>query len=480
MPRSRWSPGLRPLRALLASFFDRLQTRFRDRSARVASVRGPGRAFAPWVGALIAVSANAAHAATDPGAALAELKAATDMIWVVAAGALVFFMQAGFAFLESGMARAKNTVNVIMKNYCDMCFGAVAFWLLGYGLMFGANPSGWLGTSAFAPHGMPEGEYGAIFFQMMFAATSATIVSGAIAERTRFAAYIIGSVFITGVIYPVFGAWAWGGTHGGQGWLKAMGFVDFAGSTVVHAIGGWAALAALIVVGPRLGRFGPDGEPRLIQGHNLTLVALGAFILWIGWFGFNAGSTGAATVSVGKIALNTHMGGAAGALGAMAILTLLRRRVLLTSTLNGSIAGLVGVTAGCHVMEPMFALLTGAVAGVLSVLAADVLDALRIDDVVGAVSVHVVGGVWGTLAAGLFHSGDLFNPARVGVQLLGCVVAFGWGFGGSLLMYWLLDKVMPLRASTLDEQRGLDFTEHHELGYPEFQQEAVHRGVHHG
>lgn len=409
---------------------------------------------------------------------LHSLRASIDMLWLVVAGALVFFMQAGFAFLEAGMARSKNTVNVIMKNYCDMCFGAVAYWMLGYGLMFGLNETGWLGTTAFGLHAVPESQYGMLFFQMMFAATSATIVSGAIAERTRFSAYIIGSVIITGLIYPVFGAWAWGSVYGGEGWLKKLGFVDFAGSTVVHSIGGWAALAALMVVGPRLGRFGPDGQPRQILGHNLTLAALGSFILWIGWFGFNAGSTLAANVSLGKIALNTHLGGAAGALGAMAMLTALRQKVLLTATLNGSIAGLVGVTAGCHVMEPAYALLTGAVAGGLSVLAAQVLESRRIDDVVGAVSVHVVGGVWGTLAAGLFDASDMFNPARVGVQALGCIVACVWGFGASLLMYWLIDMVVPLRASTLDEQRGLDFTEHYEQGYPEFQQDAVHRGKH--
>jgi Amt family ammonium transporter len=420
--------------------------------------------------------ATAAMASEPASHSVESLKQAVDMLWLVAAGALVFFMQAGFAFLESGMARSKNTVNVIMKNYCDMCFGAIAFWLVGYGLMFGANPTGWLGTSAFALHRVPEAEYGMLFFQTMFAATSATIVSGAVAERTRFSAYIIGSVVITGLIYPVFGAWAWGSVYGGTGWLRELGFIDFAGSSVVHAVGGWAALAALLCVGPRLGRFGPDGRPRQILGHNLTLVAMGAFILWIGWFGFNAGSTAAASVSLGRIALNTHLGGAAGALGAMAVLVLGRQKVLMTSTLNGSIAGLVGVTAGCHVMEPAFALLTGAVAGGLSVAAAHALEALRIDDVVGAVSVHVVGGVWGTLAAGLFKAGDMFNPQQVGVQALGCLIAFVWAFGGSLLMYRVINRVVPLRASTLDEQRGLDFTEHYELGYPEFQQDAVHRG----
>lgn len=417
--------------------------------------------------------------AADSTLSLEGLKASTDMVWLIAAGALVFFMQAGFAFLESGMSRAKNTVNVIMKNYCDMCFGAVAFWAVGYGLMFGANPSGWFGTNAFALNKVAESDYGMLFFQMMFAATSATIVSGAIAERTRFSAYIIGSIVITGLIYPVFGSWAWGSFYGGEGWLKQMGFIDFAGSTVVHAVGGWSALAALIMVGPRLGRFGPDGRARPILGHNLSSVAMGAFILWIGWFGFNGGSTAVASVGIGKIVLNTHLAGAAGALGAMLLLFVTRQPVLLTATINGSIAGLVGVTAGCHVMEPAYALLTGAVAGALSVVAGHLLEALGIDDVVGAVSVHVVGGVWGTLAAGLFNAADMFNPNQLMVQALGSLAAFVWAFGSSLLMYWIINKMSPLRASTLDEQRGLDFSEHYELGYPEFQQDAVHRGKEH-
>ena len=425
--------------------------------------------------ALIGGAAQAAEPA-DVLEAMASLKASVHMLWLVVAGALVFFMQAGFAFLEAGMTRAKNTVNVIMKNYCDMCFGAVAFWLVGYGLMFGQNPSGWLGTTGFALNGVPESEYGMLFFQMMFAATAATIVSGAVAERTRFSAYIIGSMVITGLIYPVFGSWAWGSVYGGDGWLKQLGFIDFAGSTVVHSIGGWSALAAMLCVGPRLGRFGPDGQPRQILGHNLTLVAMGAFILWLGWFGFNAGSMTTPSVGLGKIALNTHLGGAAGALGAMAVLLLTRQKVVMTVTLNGSIAGLVGVTAGCHVLEPSFALISGAVAGALSVVAARVLEAFRVDDVVGAVSVHAVGGVWGTLAAGLFNAGDMFNPSQVGVQALGCLAAFVWAFGTAMLTYWLIDLVVPLRASTLDEQRGLDFTEHYELGYPEFQRDAVHRG----
>lgn len=409
-------------------------------------------------------------------AELQALRADTDMVWLIAAGALVFFMQAGFALLESGMSRAKNAINVIMKNYCDMCFGAVAFWMVGYGLMFGANPSGWIGIDQFALHRVPEAQYGMLFFQMMFAATAATIVSGAIAERTKFSAYIVGSIVITGLTYPVFGAWAWGSLHGGTGWLKELGFIDFAGSTVVHSVGGWSALAAIIMVGPRLGRFGADGSARPVLGHNLTSVALGGFILWLGWFGFNGGSTAAAGVGIGKIVLNTHLAGAAGAIGALAMLGVARQPVLMTAAINGGIAGLVGITAGCQVMEPVYAMLTGFVAGGLSVLAGWVLEARRIDDVVGAVSVHAVGGVWGTLAAGLFKADAMFDLHQLGIQALGCGVALVWALGVSLVMYWVIAKTMGLRASTLDEQRGLDFTEHYEVGYPEFQQEAVHRG----
>ncbi len=425
-------------------------------------------------GAALLACASLAHGAD--ATPLDQLKAGTDMVWLIAAGALVFFMQAGFALLESGMSRAKNAINVIMKNYCDMCFGAIAFWALGFGLMFGVNASGWIGLSHFLPHGLPEADYGMLFFQMMFAATSATIVSGAIAERTKFVGYIAGSVLITALIYPVFGAWAWGALYGGQGWLKALGFIDFAGSTVVHSVGGWAALAAILVVGPRLGRFGADGQARPVLGHNLTSVALGGFILWLGWFGFNGGSTAAASVGIGKIVLNTHLAGAAGAIGALCVLQAARQPVLMTAAVNGSIAGLVGVTAGCHVMEPAFALLTGFIAGGLSVIAGWWLESRRIDDVVGAVSVHAVGGVWGTLAAGLFKADAMFDARQFGVQLLGCAVAFAWSFGVSLAMYGLLARAIGLRASTLDEQRGLDFTEHYEVGYPEFQREAVHRG----
>ncbi|MDS4070422.1 MAG: ammonium transporter, partial [Candidatus Competibacter sp.] len=306
----------------------------------------------------LALVSPAALAASDIS------RAAVDTIWLATSAGLVFFMQAGFALLEGGMARSKNAVNVLMKNYMDACVGGLIFWLIGFGLMFGHNPSGWLGTSHFAPDSAADLDWTFLFFQMMFAATSTTIASGAMAERIHFNAYLIGACVISGLIYPVFGSWAWGGYGGGDGWLKALGFVDFAGSTVVHSIGGWCALAGIIVLGPRLGRFGPNGESRPIAGHNLSLVVLGGFILWFGWVGFNGGSTLAADVGIGKILVNTHLGACAGAVGAAVFSVMSGRPVLLTGTVNASIGGLVAITAGCASMEPGHAVLTGAIAGV--------------------------------------------------------------------------------------------------------------------
>ncbi len=313
-------------------------------------------------------------------------------------------------------------------------------------------------------------DYSFLLFQMMFAATATTIVSGAMAERTHYGAYLLGAVIISGLLYPVFGSWAWGGYQEGTGWLKALGFVDFAGSTVVHSLGGWIALAGIIVVGSRLGRFGPDGESRPIPGHNLGLVALGGFLLWFGWFGFNGGSTLAGDASIGKIILNTHLAACAGAAGIAALSWILNRPVLLTNTVNGSLGGLVAVTAGCASMDPQFAIITGLVAGAITLFGPLLLARYRLDDVVDAVSVHGFCGAWGTLAAGLFFAGDLFSAERIGVQLLGIGVCFVWGFGGGLVMYKFIDVMLGLRASALHEQRGLDYTEHAELGYPEFQQ----------
>ncbi|MCU1715519.1 ammonium transporter [Pseudomonas sp. 5P_3.1_Bac2] len=400
-----------------------------------------------------------AHAASDE-----EL----NITWLVLASVLVFFMQAGFALLESGMSRAKNAVNVMMKNYMDGCVGGITYWLVGFGLMFGSNLTGWYGMNHFALHDGEPWDYTFLLFQMMFAATAATIASGAMAERTRYSAYLIGAIVISGFIYPIFGSWVWSGLYGGEGWLARLGFIDFAGSTVVHSVGAWCALAGILVLGPRMGRFAEDGRARTIPGHNLSLVALGGFILWLGWFGFNAGSRLEMNVSLGLIALNTHMAASAGALGAYLAQRSSSSPVLLTTTVNGSLGGLVGITAGCATMSPLLALLTGLIAGFIVVLGMRLLERMMIDDVVGAVPVHGFAGVWGTLAAGLFYSGDLFNLDRVGIQLLGIAAAFIWVFPLALLMYLVLAKTIGLRTSSLDEQRGLDFSEHAEMGYPEF------------
>ena len=394
---------------------------------------------------------------------------AVNTIWVMTASALIFLMQAGFAFLEGGMVRSKNTVNVIMKNFMDSCYSGIVFWIIGFGVMFGYNPSGWFGVDHFLPTGLSDWDNSCLLFQMMFVAVSTTIASGAMAERTSYPSYLIGACGISGIIYPVFGSWAWGGMFGTTGWLKSMGFIDFAGSSVVHSVGGWCALAGIIVVGPRLGRFGAKGEVRDIPGHNLTLVALGAFILWFGWFGFNGGSTLQANASIGKILLNTHLSGCAGAVGTATLMFLLRKPVSLTGVLNGALGGLVGITAGCATMDPQFALLTGFVAGMLLQIGSATMLRLRLDDAVDAVSVHGLCGVWGTLAAGLFLSGNLFNPKIVSVQLFGIAAAFIWAFSAALVMYWFIRIIFGLRSDPIHEQRGLDFTEHAELGYPEFQ-----------
>jgi ammonium transporter, Amt family len=412
-------------------------------------------------------------------AATTELQQVTnnlDMAWLMTTGALVFFMQAGFALLESGMCRAKNTVNVIMKNYVDAGVGSIAFWFIGFGLMFGNNLTGWYGEGHWLLNIAEPHEFAFMFFQMMFATTCVTIASGAMAERTRYSSYLVGAFFICLVIYPVYGSWAWGSFYEGKGWLAQMGFIDFAGSSVVHSAGGWIALAGIMVLGPRMGRFSDTGKARTISGHNLTLVALGGFILWLGWFGFNGGSTTRAVPEIGLIILNTHLAASTGMVGSMLTMYLLRSPILMTETVNGSIAGLVGITAGCATMDPVFAAITGLIAGSIAVLGGRFLIRLRLDDVVGAVSVHAFAGVWGTLAAGMFFHGDLFDITRIVVQLVGIAACFLWVFPLAYLMYWVIDKVIGLRVSTIDEQRGLDYTEHFEIGYPEFQHVILNPG----
>ena len=400
----------------------------------------------------------------SPEAMMELLQTNLNVVWVAVCAALVFFMQAGFAMLESGMVRSKNAINVIMKNYTDMCFGALIFWAVGYGIMFGSS-EGYFGTDGFLPTEATPWEFSVMMFQMMFAATAATIVSGALAERIRFSAYVAAAVVITAVIYPVFGSWCWNE----NGWLAQKGFIDFAGSSVVHSVGGWCALAGLVVLGPRLGRYGDDGEVRAIGGHNLPLVAFGGLILWFGWFGFNAGSTLAADDRIGQIMFNTHMAGAAGVVGFVMLQALMGGKILMTDTVNGGLAGLVGITAGCATMNPFYAILTGLIAGAVCLLASKVCTQMKWDDAVGAVAVHGVCGAWGTLAAGIFYIGDIGNLERIQTQLIGIGACFAWTFPAALLTFEVVSLLTKLRCSTTDEQRGLDYSEHHEVGYPEFQ-----------
>ncbi|MEO0560354.1 MAG: ammonium transporter [Bacteroidota bacterium] len=393
-----------------------------------------------------------------------------DYVWVIAAAALVFLMQAGFALLETGLTRAKNAANIIMKNVMDASAGAIVFFLVGFGIMFGPSLGGLFGTSGFGLTGI-EGQdtmwtYAFFFFQAVFAATAATIVSGAVAERVKFSAYLVFSVVIVGLIYPVFGSWAWGGLFNGGGWLESLGFLDFAGSTVVHSVGGWAALAGVLVVGARAGKYDEDGAPVAIPGHSLPLAALGVFILWFGWFGFNAGSTTAGDPIIALIAANTFLSAGAGALGAMIVTWIRGGMPDVGMTLNGVLGGLVGITAGCDAVLPIGAIAIGGIAGVIVVYATLWLEKV-IDDPVSAVAVHGVCGAWGTLAVAIFASSG-FSLAQLGVQALGVTAAFLWTFPISYGLFYALDRALGLRIDEETESGGLDLHEHGAVAYPEF------------
>ncbi|MEM1095996.1 MAG: ammonium transporter [Bacteroidota bacterium] len=400
--------------------------------------------------------------------AAATVQVNLNYLWTILAAILVFFMQAGFALLETGFTRSKNAVNIIMKNVMDVSAGGLVFFVLGFGLMFGTTAGGWIGTDGFFLSGLTDDPwtYAFFLFQAVFAATAATIVSGAVAERTKFTGYLLFSIVITGLIYPIFGSWAWGSLFNGSGWLEGLGFIDFAGSTVVHSVGGWAALAGALVVGPRVGKY-INGKPVHIAGHNMPLAALGVFILWMGWFGFNAGSTTTGDTSIALIAINTFLAAGAGSVVAMIVTWLGSGKPDAPMTLNGVLAGLVGITAGCANLSPGFAILTGALAGVIMVYAARFLERF-VDDAVGAVAVHGVCGAWGTLAAGLFNAGDMFNMGIVGVQLVGIAAAFLWTFPISYLIFKMLDATIGLRVDSTLEEVGLDLHEHANAAYPEF------------
>ncbi len=426
-----------------------------------------------------ATAAKAEDVAQPADAAtLAQLATDADTLWTCLAAFLVFFMQAGFAMVETGFTRAKNACNILMKNLMDFSIGSLSFWLVGFGLMFGASYAGLFGTTNFfydagaTDVSANNFNWAFLIFQTVFCATAATIVSGAMAERTKFSSYLIYTVAITVIVYPIFGSWAWGSLLDGNGWLEARGFADFAGSTVVHSIGGWAALAGALVLGPRIGKYGKKGQITPIPGHSIPLAALGVFILWLGWFGFNPGSTTAiGTGEFAPIAVMTNLAAAAGALGAMICSWMLFKKPDPSFTFNGTLAGLVAITAGCNVMTAPFAALTGFVAGFVVVGSCVFFDKIRIDDPVGAISVHGVCGAWGTLAVGLFAKDGvgLFLGGGFGqlqVQAIGVAAAFLWAFPVSLAIFLTLKHTVGLRVSREEEIEGLDITEHGIYAYP--------------
>lgn len=424
------------------------------------------------------LAASSAWAGDDAPTALSNREAIAlvqehaNFVWTLVAACLVFFMQAGFALVEAGFTRAKNVINIMMKNLMDFSMGSLAYWAVGFGLMFGVSKTGFIGTSGFflsdyAPGGDPW-ILAFWMFQVVFAATAATIVSGAMAERTKFSAYLIFSVVISALIYPIFGSWAWGGLLNGSGWLEKLGFIDFAGSTVVHSVGGWAALAGAIVLGPRLGKYTQDGKVKPILGHNIGLAALGVFILWLGWFGFNPGSTTTADKSIAMIFVNTNLSAAAGSVAAMFVSWLTFGKPEVGMSLNGALAGLVGITAGCANVSPSSAIVIGLLAGVLVVYSVLFFDKCRIDDPVGAISVHGVCGAWGTLAAGLFDTGGL-SVSVISVQLIGIAACFAWTFPTAFGLFKLLEKTLGLRVSPEEEMEGLDLCEHGGTAYPNFE-----------
>jgi len=403
--------------------------------------------FGPILAAM--ALASLAHA---QGETIAEVAFALDTITMLIAALLVAFMQPGFALLEAGLHSSKNIINIFMKNIADFAVAGLAYWAVGFGLMYGAGLflSGYTNDTVAVSADF--------FFQMVFAATAATIVSGAIGGRMKFSAYLIFSVIMTGLIYPFLGQWQWGG-----GWLSQRGFYDFAGSSVVHAVGGFAALGAVLAIGPRIGKY-VGGKPVAKPGHNLAYAGLGLFLLWIGWFGFNGGSQlvfssqGDAT-AVANIFVNTNLAAAAGGIAALLLSWLLFKKPDISMTINGVLGGLVSITAGPDVVAGLSAVLAGAIGGIIVVFSVIALERIRIDDPVGAISVHGVAGLWGTAAVGIF------GGANLGVQLLGTFAYAGAAFVAGYVIFLALKFTIGLRVSAAQEIQGLDVVEHGVPGY---------------
>ncbi|MBI3087286.1 MAG: ammonium transporter [Candidatus Omnitrophica bacterium] len=422
-------------------------------------------------------------------------KVMADTMWTLFTAMLVFFMNMGFACVETGFCRTKNAVNILSKNFIVFAVSSIAFWVLGWGLMFG-NGSPFAGSEGLWLLGGPDnspatgeayaGAYASInwtgvpllakfFFQLVFAGTAATIVSGAVAERIKYFSFIAFSFVLVGLIYPIIGHWIWGG-----GWLASRGFLDFAGSTQVHSIGGWAALAGVLVLGPRIGKYNRDGSPNAIPGHNLSLATIGCFVLWLGWFGFNPGSTMAADVdAISRICVTTNTAAAAAILSATITSTILLGKPDLGMAINGCLAGLVAITAPCAFVSVMSSAIIGLLAGIIVVLAVIGFDKVRVDDPVGALAVHLVNGIWGTLAVGLFAesqwtpgqaSGLFFGGGakQLLIQATGVVSAGAAVFVLALIAWTIIKAVMGIRVSVQEEIEGLDIGEHGNSCYPDF------------
>ena len=403
-----------------------------------------------------------------------------DTLWVLVAAFMVFLMQAGFGMLEAGLIRTKNTCNVLMNNFMDFCMASTAFFLFGYAFMFGKG-NGFIGLNGWclinATHEGTIPLEAAWLFHAVFCGAAATIVAGGIAERMKFKAYLIYSFLISALVYPIIGHWVWGG-----GWLSSLGFADFAGSTVVHAVGGTAALVGTIMVGPRIGKFNKDGSANAIEGHSMALASLGTLILWFCWFGFNPGST----LSVGngslmaKVAVNTNLAAAAGALAAMFLAWFLFGRPDLTMAMNGCLAGLVAITAPCAYVLPYESMTIGVIGGILVVFGTVFLDKIHVDDPVGASPVHMMNGIWGTIAVGIFgHKGlgglsmnGLLHGGGfklLGIQTMGTITAVLFVVAAMTVIFKLIDKIVGLRVSRQDELKGLDISQHGMEAYASFQ-----------
>jgi len=402
-----------------------------------------------------------------------------DVLWIMLCAALVFVMQAGFLCLESGLTRRKNSINVAVKNLADFCLTTIVFWLFAFGLMFGPSWFGWVGTSEFSLDFLDiDPFYGSFFiFQVMFCGAAVTIMSGAAAERMRFSSYLIATFVVSAVIYPVVGHWAWAGLDTGDanGFLNSLGFVDFAGSTVVHSVGGWVSLALLLIIGPRLGRFGADGKPQHIRPSNLPLATLGTIFLFIGWIGFNGGSTLAFNNQVPLIVVNTVIAGSIGAISAGLLGYAVQKRLNVTQFMNGCLAGLVAITANCFAVTTPVAALIGLVGGMIAIGVEEFLEFMKVDDAVGAIPVHLGAGIWGTLAVGLYGDLEILGTGltrieQIGVQLLGIGVAAIWAFGLTYIILKLINSIHRLRVSAEHEDIGLNLSEHGEVE----DTEAVH------